>query len=104
MKYRKKPIVIEAWQYLGQETKDWPTWLYEYRHNEEACSIMGGHLYISTMEGRMRADKGDYIIQGIKGELYPCKADIFEATYEIAESIIVESNIILTHSLTGDGK
>jgi hypothetical protein len=39
-------------------------------------------LYITTLEGVMRADKGDWIIKGVKGELYPCKPDIFEMTYE----------------------
>jgi hypothetical protein len=39
-------------------------------------------LYIETLEGRMRADLGDYVIRGVKGEFYPCKPDIFEATYE----------------------
>lgn len=57
MKYRKKPVVIEAWQ------------------TNEA-------VVIETLEGTMRADPGDWIITGVKGEVYPCKPDIFEATYE----------------------
>jgi len=80
--YRKKPVEVEVWRYLGQEPKDWPSWLFEYRLNDAVVSIMGGNLYIPTLEGRMRGDKGDYIIKGIKGELYPCKPDIFKATYE----------------------
>ena len=43
-----------------------------------------GDIYITTLEGVMRADNGDWIIRGVKGELYPCKPDIFEATYEPA--------------------
>ena len=39
-------------------------------------------IYIDTLEGKMKANKGDYIIRGVKGELYPCKPDIFHATYE----------------------
>ena len=55
--YKKKPITIKAW-----------------RTDEE--------LYINTLEGVMKANKGDYIIQGVKGEYYPCKADVFKDTYE----------------------
>ena len=47
-------------------------------------------VYIPTLEGTMTADIGDYIIKGIKGEFYPCKPDIFEATYELAEKEIIE--------------
>ena len=56
-KYRKKPIIVEA-----------------YIANEEE--------YIKTLEGTMKADKGDYIITGVKGERYPCKPDVFKQTYE----------------------
>lgn len=56
--YRKKPIVIKAYK--------------------TECE-----LYISTLEGILKADKGDYIIKGIQGEVYPCKPDIFEETYEL---------------------
>ena len=45
----------------------------------------GDHLLIETLEGKMRADVGDWIIKGVKGEFYPCKPDIFEATYELAD-------------------
>jgi hypothetical protein len=94
MKYRKKPLVIEAvqltWQtwsdicefidppffgrgvYLDKENNILPTF--------QTSERMG--LEIKTLEGTMLAVQGDYIIKGIKGEFYPCKPDIFEATYE----------------------
>jgi len=55
-------------------------------HNDDG-RYAGGPDYalIKTLEGEMRADHGDYVIQGVKGELYPCKPDIFVATYEAAE-------------------
>lgn len=75
-KYRKKPVVIDAIQWNGR--------------NEIAVSkFIGGNLemgdetlFIQTLEGKMEASVGDYIIKGIKGEFYPCKPDIFEKTYE----------------------
>jgi hypothetical protein len=84
MKYRKKPITVEAVQHfadIGTHTAVIPMWLIE------ACSdgtvfAKGMDTYIKTMEGEMRVTDGDWIIQGIKGELYPCKPDIFAATYE----------------------
>lgn len=89
MKYRKKPVVIDAFK-LGSE---WPDWwgdaVTENRattHNRDG-RWGGGPDYalIRTLEGEMRAEHGDYVIRGIKGELYPCKPDIFEATYEPVE-------------------
>ncbi|HEY0108084.1 MAG TPA: hypothetical protein VGB67_00565 [Fibrella sp.] len=78
-KYRKKPIVIEAMHVLGgdriSDVRDFCPKLYA---NEGAASGM----YIETLEGDMQVTAGDYIIKGIQGEFYPCKPDIFEATYE----------------------
>lgn len=91
-KFRKKPVVIEAMQLR------WDNW-------NEMCDFVGvgklsdgkpegfnpnGDSYviglrIPTLEGIMTAIQGDYIIRGIKGELYPCKPDIFEASYEEVE-------------------
>jgi len=85
-KFRKKPVVIEAVQLR------WDTW-------DEMCDFAGvGNLtdnkpegkmdglaiglLIPTLEGLMVASENDWIIKGVKGELYPCKPDIFEATYE----------------------
>ena len=85
-KYRKKPVVIEAW--LWDESKE--------TFAEIGCKSMSseGHssypdrlikLRIETLEGTMSVDKGDYIIKGVQGEFYPCKPDIFAQTYELAD-------------------
>lgn len=79
MKYRKKPVVIEAWR--NDDESVFPEWL----DSAELGREPGGVILIPTLEGVMRADLGDYIIKGVKGELYPCKPDIFELTYEVAE-------------------
>jgi hypothetical protein len=75
-KYRKKPVVIEAEIYrYGLEDG------FEIDHPEEQ-RLADKIPYIQTLEGKMRISPGDYIITGIQGERYPCKPDIFEATYE----------------------
>lgn len=90
-KYRKKPVVVEAKQWIGtnlqeiiaftgrhESARDW-TW-------EEFETIVATEgLKIFTLEGPLKASIGDYIIKGVKGEFYPCKPDIFEATYEPVE-------------------
>lgn len=83
--FRKKPVVIEAFQFNPptppHESPDWLT----DAMRKGSVWYQGGerpYLTIQTLEGDMRADVGDWIIQGVKGELYPCKPDIFEATYE----------------------
>jgi hypothetical protein len=78
VKYRKKPVVIEAIQYdgSGKSISD------IYCNLGNKFSIRGDNLYIQTLEGEMRANVGDYIIKGVNGELYPCKPDIFEKIYE----------------------
>jgi hypothetical protein len=80
MKYRKKPVVIEAEVWSG---KDWdlskyPGVSFSFNTLEEG----GPFLYIHTLEGIMKASPGDYVVKGIKGECYPVKPDIFEMTYE----------------------
>jgi hypothetical protein len=80
MKYRKKPVVIDAIQWNGEnleEVKDF--------FDGTAWGYSVDTIAIPTLEGTMEASKGDYIIKGIKGEFYPCKPDIFEATYEKAD-------------------
>jgi hypothetical protein len=82
MKYKKKPVVIEAVQFDGtDESVEWL--LPQLKSGEIGRSI--NKLHIKTLEGVMTADKGDYIIKGVNGEFYPCKPDIFEKTYEIVE-------------------
>ncbi len=104
MKYRKRPVTIEALQWSGEDhipsinemktflggssqdftednkyTIDEPTFkMYLYRGSEyEGCGLV-----IKTLEGEMHVSKGDYVIKGVEGEYYPCKPDIFEKTYE----------------------
>ena len=79
MRYRKKPVVIEAFC-LGRDLP--PAW---FQAAENAAGVWAndeGHVIIGTLEGNMVAHEGDWIIQGVQGELYPCKPDIFVATYE----------------------
>jgi len=86
-KYRKKPVVIDAVQYTSNNG-------WQFTQNSEGkiteSSVLeptndnpsGLYLQIETLEGIMTATPGDWIIRGVKGELYPCKPDIFEMTYE----------------------
>ena len=86
-KYRKKPVVIEAIQFVDtterigeiQEFMGGITIRVDYADKNNPI------IKIDTLEGVMAANVGDYIIKGVKGEFYPCKPDIFEATYEVAE-------------------
>lgn len=90
MRYKKKPIVIEAFKWTGgpDQTED-PEWCVDKMKTGEVWLENQGTtdciLAIKTLEGNMTASQGDYIIKGIKGEIYPCKPDIFEMTYELAE-------------------
>jgi hypothetical protein len=99
MKYRKKPVVIEAIQFRNgnfseimaawPETKEWKGWLAEGK--KWNCGI-------PTLEGIMTASDGDWIIKGVKGEFYPCKPDIFEMTYEPAD---ISANVSDDRQLPG---
>ena len=75
MQFRKKPVVIEAWK--NDLEADMPDWV-----KDSLVEVCDGALIIGTLEGDMRADVGDWVIRGIKDEVYPCKPDIFTATYE----------------------
>ena len=93
-RFRKKPVVIEAFQMTPERRQDnngWPEWM--HRAWNEAREAPGslyptvpatgdGTLSIGTLEGQHLVSWGDWIICGVKGELYPCKPDIFAATYE----------------------
>lgn len=84
MKYRKKPVVIEAIRFMPETLDKCITFCggdYAYR-NSSAGAPFGEVIEIKTLEGAMLAVPGDFIIKGVKGEFYPCKPDIFEATYE----------------------
>ncbi len=85
-KYRKRPIVIEAFAWSG-EPGPMPDWLHIACNTGIAQIVSYGdeplcRLRIDTLEGRMEASPGDWVIQGVKGEIYPCKPDIFAAIYE----------------------
>lgn len=94
-KYRKKPVVIEAIQLKMDnfdEVCDFMGATPEPKHNpdfgiDEHCNTNEPYLgvYIETLEGKMLANYGDYIIKGVNGEFYPCKPDIFEKTYDKAD-------------------
>jgi hypothetical protein len=89
-KFRKKPVVIEAITFEelvqyglehGANVHDGMPWSFDYNghaitHESDDCYL------IPTLEGTMRLERGDWLLTGVKGEIYPCKADIFEATYE----------------------
>jgi len=90
MKYRKKPVVIEAWKWDGITLEDAKDFVCHY---EFPFSPLIGHrkdgvsgLVIPTLEGDHIATTGDYIIKDVNGEFYPCKPDIFQKTYEPLES------------------
>lgn len=78
MKYRKKPVEIEALQYTGENMDE----LRAFVPNDWRDNRINQPLGIKTLEGVMTISEGDYIIKGIKGEFYPCKPDVFELTYE----------------------
>lgn len=94
-KFRKKPVVIEAVQLTNESVmavsyteKQLPKWITD--NPAVTVYVTGGiensqYAEIKTLEGTMRADANDWIIMGVKGEFYPCKPDIFEATYERVE-------------------
>lgn len=89
-RYTKKPITINAFQWDGKNPdgnhESWPTWAWESSDISWTGNSKEGWLAIQTLEGEIFANSGDWIIRGVKGEIYPCKPDIFEATYEPAES------------------
>ncbi len=87
MKYRKKPVVIEAYQWLNQDDGEIFVWLNEGNAHWGRAGSDNEGMYISTLEGRMYCAKGDWLIKGIKNEFYPCKPDIFEATYEPVQTM-----------------
>jgi hypothetical protein len=83
-KFRKLPVVIDAFKIQPHITDDWPEWLVK-AIKEKIVTLGYDFLEIKTLEGTMKANIGDYIIQGINGEFYPCKPNIFEKTYESVE-------------------
>jgi hypothetical protein len=100
MKYRKKPVVIEAFQMTRERRANnlgWPNWLHKawnanwpedgaVSSEDYPTSDGSDRLVIATLEGVMIVGWDDFIIQGVRGELYSCKPEIFDATYEPAEA------------------
>ena len=82
MKYRKKPVEVEALQWTGDNAQAIRDFLREATYG---WSPVGDGWLIYTREGVMTADPGDWIIRGVTGEFYPCKDPIFRATYEPVE-------------------
>lgn len=77
--FRKKPVEIQAMQFepvTGIAIKEWA------KTHGQTILVRNGVLDVPTLEGTMTAEPGDWIIRGVKGEFYPCKPDIFDATYE----------------------
>lgn len=91
MKFRKKPVVIEAMQVLDdvREHAEICKWAEGHTPEGEVIPVVmsrfDSHLIIHTLEGTMHAQLGDWIIRGVQGEFYPCKPDIFDATYDPVE-------------------
>ena len=84
MKFRKKPVVIEAFCWTGGEDQiEDPVWIVKALNSGTVWFNRDPlQMIIATLEGNHAANPGDFIIQGVQGEIYPCKPDIFEATYE----------------------
>lgn len=85
--FRKKPVVIEAVQWTGENKTEIQSFCPVI---QDGAPFKTPALFIDTAEGVMRADVGDWIIRGVKGEFYPCKPDIFAATYEPADAALSE--------------
>ena len=94
MKFRKKPVIVEAVQF-GYRF-DWPDWFQDAVSSNKIMVANTGKFHnpnkicwaeIYTLEGIVIANNGDWIIRGIAGEIYPCKPDIFEKTYEMVEDL-----------------
>ena len=79
-RWRKKPVVIEARQLTEETMLELAAWC-----GASSWSFIDGNMFIPTLEGTHEARAGDWIIQGVQGEFYPCKPDIFAATYEPAD-------------------
>lgn len=77
MKYRKKPVVIDAIRFNGENFNECKNWI-----GTDNFDNTLNYPNILTLEGTMEVSPGDYIIKGVKGEFYPCKPDIFEMTYD----------------------
>ena len=90
MKYRKKPVIVEAFKFGVEST---PAWFMRAMDKGKIRVFLIPHedrmeinyVGIQTLEGEMRGEKDDFFIQGVEGEIYPCKPEIFAKTYELVE-------------------
>lgn len=98
MKFRKKPVVIEAWR--NDPMSPPPEWVLEAVGLRNPSD---GSLAIKTLEGVMIAKQGDWVIKGVAGEVYPCKPDIFVATYEPVTTQTLDPNVIYPGSPSAPG-
>jgi len=85
VRFRKKPVVIEAIQWTGENADEVQAFLHNGHAHAADGWVKGSYVEIGTLEGLMVASIGDWIIRGVKGEHYPCKPEIFAATYESAD-------------------
>jgi len=88
-KFRKNPVVIEAVHFVPGCEKELDALFGDFAGHSPilaADMIQKRRIYIDTIEGKVLASDGDWIIKGVKGEFYPCRADIFHATYDHAEA------------------
>lgn len=89
MKYRKKPVVVEAVEFysnIPESVNEAKVFAGKYFADYQEHYASDKRIYfIRTLEGEMKLTDGDYIIQGVNGEYYPCKPDIFHKTYEVVE-------------------
>ena len=89
MKYRKKPVIVDAVQWF--KNRDHPAVSMQYIWYDPACKCkhcnieFGLHGVIKTLEGEHTVCPGDWVITGVNGEHYPCKPDVFEKTYDVCE-------------------
>ena len=97
MKVRKKPVVVDAYRWVSASTRTQgaanaygmnapayaPDWFADAWRDRMVNETFNDALNVVTLEGLLRASDGDYVIRGVRGELYPCKPDIFEETYEV---------------------
>lgn len=99
LRFRKRPVVIEAMQYTGGNASEIAAWM---KAHGAQSGWTGTTFFVHTLEGRMDAKPGDRIIRGVAGEFYPCKPDIFAATYEAAEALMQEGDAVPDFLTTED--
>ena len=88
MRYRKRPVEVEAYCYQAELGNNrLMNWLSQQGANVSGWVFHDGEITIPTLEGLMKVSDGDFIIRGVKGEYYPCKPDIFDLTYEAVSPV-----------------